>query len=400
MTAMTTNSNLKIALIIAAAGSSTRMGLGCKKEYLPLDKGTVLSTAAKVFLKAAEINSLIVTIPENGRKDAEKALFADPEIQSLLKDIQVNFVQGGETRQKSVYNALKSIPAGSADLVLIHDGARPFVTEQIIRDTIEATAKYGAAVPGLTPVDTQKQIDSEGFISQHLLRSSLSAVQTPQGFRYAELLQAHEKCIQDGREYTDDTEIWEKYADRVKIVPGDPKNKKITYSEDYKREKEAMNINIRTGLGYDLHRLVSERKLIIGGVEFPFEKGEDGHSDGDVLLHAITDALLGASGMGDIGSYFPSEEPKWKDANSAELLRTVWNDITAAGWTLVNLDCVLKLEKPKFLNRRQEVIESIAKILSVEPNRVFVKAKTGEKLDSVGAGNAIEAWVSCLLSKA
>lgn len=400
MTAMTTNSNLKIALIIAAAGSSTRMGLGCKKEYLPLDKGTVLSTAAKVFLKAAEINSLIVTIPENGRKDAEKALFADPEIQSLLKDIQVNFVQGGETRQKSVYNALKSIPAGSADLVLIHDGARPFVTEQIIRDTIEATAKYGAAVPGLTPVDTQKQIDSEGFISQHLLRSSLSAVQTPQGFRYAELLQAHEKCIQDGREYTDDTEIWEKYADRVKIVPGDPKNKKITYSEDYKREKEAMNINIRTGLGYDLHRLVSERKLIIGGVEFPFEKGEDGHSDGDVLLHAITDALLGASGMGDIGSYFPPEEPKWKDANSAELLRTVWNDITAAGWTLVNLDCVLKLEKPKFLNRRQEVIESIAKILSVEPNRVFVKAKTGEKLDSVGAGNAIEAWVSCLLSKA
>ncbi|MBQ5999340.1 MAG: 2-C-methyl-D-erythritol 4-phosphate cytidylyltransferase [Treponema sp.] len=397
---MTTNSNLKIALIIAAAGSSTRMGLGCKKEYLPLDKGTVLSTAAKVFLKAAEINSLIVTIPENGRKDAEKALFADPEIQSLLKDIQVNFVQGGETRQKSVYNALKSIPAGSADLVLIHDGARPFVTEQIIRDTIEAAAKYGAAVPGLTPVDTQKQIDSEGFISQHLLRSSLSAVQTPQGFRYAELLQAHEKCIQDGREYTDDTEIWEKYADRVKIVPGDPKNKKITYSEDYKREKEAMNINIRTGLGYDLHRLVSERKLIIGGVEFPFEKGEDGHSDGDVLLHAITDALLGASGMGDIGSYFPSEEPKWKDANSAELLRTVWNDITAAGWTLVNLDCVLKLEKPKFLNRRQEVIESIAKILSIEPNRVFVKAKTGEKLDSVGAGNAIEAWVSCLLSKA
>ena len=399
-TAMTTNSNLKIALIIAAAGSSTRMGLGCKKEYLPLDNGTVLSAAAKAFLKAAEIHSLTVTVPKNGKADAEKALFADPEIHSLLKDIHINYVQGGDTRQKSVYNALRSLSTSGADLVLIHDGARPFVTEQIIRDTIEAAAKFGAAVPGLTPVDTQKQIDSDGFIAQHLLRSSLSAVQTPQGFRYAELLQAHEKCLQDGREYTDDTEIWGKYAGRVKVVPGDSKNKKITYSEDYKRENDTMNINIRTGLGYDLHRLVSGRKLIIGGVEFPFEKGEDGHSDGDVLLHAVTDALLGASGMGDIGSYFPPEEPKWKDADSAELLRTVWKDITDAGWTLVNLDCVLKLEKPKFLSRRQEVIESIARILSVEPDRVFVKAKTGEKLDSVGAGNAIEAWVSCLLSKA
>ena len=157
---------------------------------------------------------------------------------------------------------------------------------------------------------------------------------------------------------------------------------------------------IRVGLGYDLHRLVEGRKLIIGGVDFPFEKGEDGHSDGDVLLHAVTDALLGASGLGDIGSYFPPEDPKWKNADSAKLLQAVWKDVLDEGWKLENFDCVVKLEKPKFLPKRQEVISSIAKILGVENERVFVKAKTGEKLPPVGTGDAIEAYVVCLLNKA
>jgi 2-C-methyl-D-erythritol 2,4-cyclodiphosphate synthase/2-C-methyl-D-erythritol 4-phosphate cytidylyltransferase/2-C-methyl-D-erythritol 2,4-cyclodiphosphate synthase len=154
---------------------------------------------------------------------------------------------------------------------------------------------------------------------------------------------------------------------------------------------------IRVGLGYDLHRLVEGRRLILGGVEFDFEKGEDGHSDGDVLLHAITDALLGAAGLGDIGSYFPPEDAKWKDANSADLLRAVWKDVRAAGWELVNLDCVIKLEKPKFLSRRGEVIESIATILGVDKSQVFVKAKTGEKLPPVGTSEAVEAECVCLL---
>ena len=154
---------------------------------------------------------------------------------------------------------------------------------------------------------------------------------------------------------------------------------------------------IRVGLGYDLHRLVVGRRLILGGVVFDFEKGEDGHSDGDVLLHAITDALLGAAGLGDIGSYFPPEDPKWKDADSAMLLSEVWKDITAAGWSLVNLDCVIKLERPKFLPHRREVIESIAKILGVAAAQVFVKAKTGEKLPPVGTSEAVEAEAVCLL---
>ena len=156
---------------------------------------------------------------------------------------------------------------------------------------------------------------------------------------------------------------------------------------------------IRVGLGYDLHRLVTGRRLILGGVIFDFEKGEDGHSDGDVLLHAITDALLGAAGLGDIGSYFPPEDAKWKDADSADLLRAVWKDVKAAGWSLENLDCVIKLERPKFLPHRREVIESIASILGVEDNQIFVKAKTGEKLPPVGTSEAVEAQAVCLLSR-
>ena len=156
---------------------------------------------------------------------------------------------------------------------------------------------------------------------------------------------------------------------------------------------------IRVGLGYDLHRLIEGRKLFLGGVEFDFSKGEQGHSDGDVLLHAVTDALLGASGLGDIGSYFPPEDEKWKDADSKVLLKKVWEDIHNTGWNIINIDCVIKLEKPKFLPKRQDVINSIAQILEIESTNVFVKAKTGEKLPPIGTSQAVEAEVVCLLEK-
>ena len=154
---------------------------------------------------------------------------------------------------------------------------------------------------------------------------------------------------------------------------------------------------IRVGLGYDKHILTEGRKLILGGVEIPFEKGESGHSDGDVLLHAITDALLGASGLGDIGSYFPPSEPEWKDAASSNLLKICWNDVKSRGWRLGNLDCVIALEKPKFLPYREQVRESIANLLCCQKEQIFVKAKTGEKLGDVGKGRAAEVWAVCLL---
>ncbi|MBR4790073.1 MAG: 2-C-methyl-D-erythritol 2,4-cyclodiphosphate synthase [Treponema sp.] len=156
---------------------------------------------------------------------------------------------------------------------------------------------------------------------------------------------------------------------------------------------------IRVGLGYDIHRLIEGRSLILGGIVLPFEKGEDGHSDGDVLFHAITDAVLGAAGLGDIGSFFPPEDMQWKDADSAKLLETVMEKVRAAGWHIENIDCVIKLEKPKFIPYRQQVIESVARALQIQPEQVFVKAKTGEKLPPVGTSEAVEATAVCLLSK-
>ena len=156
---------------------------------------------------------------------------------------------------------------------------------------------------------------------------------------------------------------------------------------------------IRVGLGYDLHTLVPNRRLMLGGIEIPFELGEAGHSDGDVLLHAITDALLGASGLGDIGEFFPPSDEKWKNADSKMLLKTAWNKIIEDGWKLENLDCVINIEKPKILCHRKKIISSIAKVLEYDESQIFVKAKTGEKIGEIGKSQAVAAWTVCLLSK-
>lgn len=403
MTSDTVCGGKTTAVIIAAAGSSTRMGGTVKKEYLPLKNGTVLSECAKIFLSTLSVKYVVITVPCGGSGEAQKALFADDALKPILQTVNLSFVEGGSTRQKSILNALEFLAeiACPPDIVLIHDGARPFVTGEIILRTAEAAAEFGAAVPGIPPVDTQKTVGEDGFISVHLRRASMTAVQTPQGFLFRKLLEAHRKAAGDDVEYTDDTEIWDKYEGKVKVVEGNACNKKITYAQDYSARTDTGKdgMILRTGLGYDLHSLTAGRKLVIGGIDIPFEKGEDGHSDGDALLHAITDALLGASGLGDIGSFFPPEEEQWKDADSSVLLQTVWKKIQAEGWKLNNLDCVIKLEKPKFLPYRNQVISSVAETLGVSTEQVFVKAKTGEKLGSVGNGEAIEVWCSCILIK-
>lgn len=387
-----------LALVLAAAGSSTRMGLGKKKEYLPMNGGTVISCAARIFLESADFKTVIIAIPKNGQKDAEAALFSDPEVQDLMHGRNLIFAEGGDTRQKSVFNAIRAIPKKDS-IVLIHDAARPFVSKEIIEKTIEAAELYGAAVPAVPPVDTQKEINGDKTIVRHLVRKDLCAVQTPQAFLLEPLIACHRAASLENFEYTDDTEIWDNYPEftggkKVHVVEGSRDNKKITYIQDI--EKNTMT---RIGMGTDLHRLVEGRKFFLGGIEIPAEKGEDGHSDGDVLLHAISDALLGASGLGDIGSYFPPDDPRWKGADSKVLLAKIWADVKNSGWKLNNLDCVIETEKPKFLPWRQKVIESIASVLGVSTDRVFVKAKTNEKQDSVGAGNAIKAYCVCLLNK-
>ncbi len=406
----TTSKSKKLCILITAAGSSTRMGSGIKKEYMTMESGTVLSTVIKRFLQFTDSKLICVTVPPQGTPDAEKAVFTDPELQILLQnnpEIKILFTEGGSSRQSSVHNGLKKlselIPDIENYLAAIHDGARPFISRELIERTVEKAEESGATFPGLEPTETQKQINESGIVTAHLLRKNLISVQTPQVFFLKEILEAHNKASKDSCEYTDDTEIWNKYCGPVSSVKGDSQNIKITYPEDLQKISCSSNSNpkenkmIHTGLGYDMHRLISGRKLVLGGIEIPFEKGEDGHSDGDVLLHAITDALLGASGLGDIGSFFPPEEAEWKDADSKKLLKTVWDKITAKGWKLENLDCVVKLEKPKFLPYRQQIIESISKVLDVPADSVFVKAKTYEKTGNWE--NQIEAFATCLLSR-
>lgn len=424
-----------IAVVITAAGRSLRMG-GKKKEFLELGNGTILSETAKAFLKSIEVAHMVITYASDtpeAQSLARAALFADDEIKKLSEKTNLIFAQGGDTRQESVRNALEALSKASTgtdtaqnfsppQIVLVHDGARPFVDGAVIRRVAGAAQTHGAAVPAVGPVDTLKQKNDDGFIEKHLTRSQISAVQTPQGFRFGELLEAHRKAANDGKTYTDDSEIWGAYCGEVKIVDGDIANKKITYAGDLPAASEsaahsqatasseisatsqatahsesAAAPSFRTGFGYDLHRLVSGRKLIIGGVTIPSEKGEDGHSDGDVLLHAVTDALLGAAALGDIGSFFPPSDDTWKGADSVQLLQTAWQKVKSAGWKLCNMDCVVKLEKPKLLPFREKICAAIASALGVDGDKVFIKAKTAEKLGDVGSGEAIEAWATCLL---
>ncbi len=407
--------------ILLAAGSSTRMGTGQKKEYLPLDGGTVLSKSLLSFLSFCEshpFSRVFITVPEGQEEEAERAAFADPKVAAFRERCNLHFIRGGKSRQESVYLALKEARAYSNErtVVLIHDAARPFVSEKIIRETAEAALKFGAAVPAIPAVDTLKEVEEteDGtFIQKHLLRSSLRAVQTPQAFNLRVLLSCHKKAAENTklRAFTDDSEIWDAFPEltggrKVFLTEGSPENRKITYKNDLPStqtpqspEKKLQGTNIRIGFGTDLHTLTAGRDFILGGVKIPAEKGELGHSDGDVLLHAISDSLLGASGLGDIGSYFPPEDPQWKDADSAVLLKKIWSDVRDAGWSLVNLDCVLEFEKPKFLPWRDKVIDSIADVLEAERSRIFVKAKTNEKMDAVGHGEAIKAYCTCLLEK-
>lgn len=398
------SSNLN--LILTAAGSSTRMGCGKKKEYMNLGKGTVLSESARAFFYTSNFSRIIITVPVDGEEDAKKALSKDIE---LINDIEKSntslfFIEGSSTRQSSIYNALKFLKKqinsdSNNEIVLIHDAARPFVSSKIISDTISFTNDFGAAVPVIPPVDTQKVISDEGTIIQHLTRSTLGAVQTPQGFKFSPLFECHTKASLLEKEFTDDSEIWDAFPEctndsKVHVVKGDASNKKITYIQDLETNKMT-----RIGIGTDLHKLVEGRKFYLGGIEIPAEKGEEAHSDGDVLLHAITDALLGAAGLGDIGTYFPPEDEKWKNADSKILLKKCWNDVKEKGFNLINLDCVLEFESPKFIPWRQKVISSIANILEVNEDQVFVKAKTNEKLDSIGQKLAIKAYCVCLLEK-
>lgn len=361
--------------IVVAAGRSERFGRD--KLRLPLGGRPVWRWSVDALLRHPRVDAVGVV------GGADLGL---PELAFQ--------VEGGATRQESVVAGLRA--ASSIDpgaLALIHDGARPFVSASLIDRVLEGAFEHGAAAPVVPLFDTIRQFPEARIVSRERLRGT----QTPQAARVSDLLRAHQT---DDPEATDDIALLASIGILATFVDGDRANFKITTEEDYAMAR-ALTDETRTGIGYDVHAFSSDpaRRLILGGVEFAGEPGLEGHSDADALLHAVTDAILGAGGLGDIGVHFPPNDCTWKDASSLVFLEKAGTLIRQEGWSVVYLDATVLAERPKIVGRREEIRRSIASALGIVPERVSIKATTHEGLGAIGRGEGIAAMAIATISR-
>lgn len=351
-----------ISAIIVAAGSGTRFG--SDKLAIVLGGKPVWQWSVETFLNHPEIDEVIVV----GERD-----YPD-----------VKWVPGGASRTESVANGLRAVSSDS-EFVLIHDAARPFVSPSIISHVISALKEGHRAVCPILPVtDTIRQNNT--LIS----RAELQAMQTPQGGRLSDFLTALDQASPN---FTDDISLLESLGHSLHGVQGDPKNLKLTTEDDLIRLRGYLNMELRTGLGYDIHAFSTDpnRPMILGGLEFDDRPGLEGHSDADALLHAIVDALLGAASLGDIGVHYPNTDPRWKDRPSLLFLTESANLLREKGWEVINIDATVIAERPKVNPVRQEMCAVIAEAAGIEADRVSVKATTNERLGTIGREEGIAA---------
>jgi 2-C-methyl-D-erythritol 4-phosphate cytidylyltransferase/2-C-methyl-D-erythritol 2,4-cyclodiphosphate synthase len=386
---------MHVTAIIAAAGAGRRLGAAKPKQLIDIGGGSMLHYSVKAFSDHPRVSEIVVVLP----KEQKSLLLATTTDPARLPPIRV--VAGGDRRQDSVANGFDAVSAHT-DVILIHDAARPFVTADLIDRTIDAAAKHGAAIAALQSRDTVKRVDADGVIAGTISRESIYLAQTPQGFRRDVLAQAI-AAGRSGVDATDEAALAERAGHKVHVVDGDPGNVKITTEDDLAaaRTRTAGGRKPartgRAGTGYDLHRLVAGRPLVIGGVTIPFERGALGHSDGDVVCHAATDALLGATGLGDIGRHFPDSDPRWKDANSLELLAQAAAMVAEAGYEIGNVDVTVILERPKIKDAIEAMRAHVAKAAGIDVSRVSIKGKTNEGVDAIGRGEAIAAHAVALV---
>lgn len=382
---------MHVSAIIAAAGAGRRLGASVPKQLLDIDGVSILERSVRAFTSHPRVAEVVVALPSE--------LAAAPP--AWLSGVKV--VTGGARRQDSVANAFDAI-AARAEIVLVHDAARPFVSAEVITRTIDAAARHGAAIAAMPATDTVKRVELQGAsqaIVETIPREQVYLAQTPQGFR-REVLAAAVALGRGGADATDEAALAERAGHRVHVVDGDPLNVKITTASDLdaaRRRAAAPPLVERIGTGYDLHRLVPLRPLILGGIKVPADFGALGHSDADVVCHAVTDAVLGAASLGDIGRHFPDTDPRWKDASSIDLLRQAVALVRDAGYRVVNVDVVVILERPKISPFIDRIRGSVSAALDIEPERVSVKGKTNEGVDAVGRGDAIAAHAVALLSR-
>jgi 2-C-methyl-D-erythritol 4-phosphate cytidylyltransferase/2-C-methyl-D-erythritol 2,4-cyclodiphosphate synthase len=340
----------------------------------------------------------VVALPEDLAGDPP------PYLRGAAKPITI--VTGGERRQDSVAHAFAAI-ADRAGVVAVHDAARPLVTDAVIRRTIEAAAEHGAAIAAIRARDTVKRGDASGAIVETLPREEIYLAQTPQAFRTPVLREAFSRAATGGAfagDATDEAALAERAGHQVWLVEGDPRNLKVTTPDDLAMAERLLRADapspaLRIGNGYDLHRLVAGRPLILGGVTIPFDRGLQGHSDADAICHAVTDAILGAAGAGDIGRHFPDTDPLWKDANSVDLLRRAAGVVREAGYAVVNIDIVVIAQQPKVGPHADGIRTNLARALSCDTSQISVKGKTNEGVDSMGAGESIAVHAVALLLK-
>ena len=324
---------------------------------------------------------MVVAIPEGGEDLAAEA----------LRGIEVTFVIGGDTRQQSVRNALEQI--GDATLVLIHDAARPIIPEPVVARLLAALATHPGAIPALPVIDSLA-FDQGGVMGDSAPRERLRRVQTPQAFRTTEILAAH-RAWPDAPVAGDDAQVLRAAGGEVTLVDGDEALRKLTFAGDFMVEAPAF----RMGMGYDVHRLAQGEELWLGGVRIAHDKGLAGHSDADVALHAIVDALLGAIAAGDIGSHFPPSDPQWKGAASARFVEHAAALVAEAGYAIGNVDLTIICEAPKIGPHRESIRATIGGLLAIDVARVSVKATTTERLGFTGRGEGIAAQALALIMR-
>lgn len=386
--------------VLLCGGSGQRMGER-NKLLLPILGKTSVERALGTLLACDEIDRIVLVL----REDAQLWDYATELTRKMAGGKPVFLTKGGESRGASVWNGLLALAADGLEprWAAIHDAARPLFSPDTLGDCLESVEKYGSGIAGTPVADTLRRADEEQFWLEEVDREGVWMAETPQCFRFGEIYQAYALSREQGREYTDDAAVYAAWGGRPRMVASREENRKLTWPGDVQKMEAILwgrkgdDMGLRIGLGEDRHRLCPERPLILGGVEIPHDMGLEGHSDADALCHALSDALLGALGLGDIGRHFPDTDPRFKGADSVKLLREVYAMVRTRGMRLLNADGVITAEAPKLAPHIPAMERNLERALSLPPGTVSVKAKTGEGLGPEGRGEAISVSVVVLL---
>lgn len=382
---------MSVIALIVAAGRGERAGQPGPKQYAHLAGEAVLARSIRALAACKKIDAIQCVIHADDRALYDEAISTlAPRIKKLLRTP----VTGGETRQKSVAAGLDALREEKCESVLIHDAARPFVSKDLVTRVIDAIRMAGAVIPVLPVSDTIKALNPAGIIVSTPDRAQLRAAQTPQGFDYDLILGAHRALVD--REMTDDASLVEALGGRVTPVVGERTNIKLTTPEDFEMAELKLTETV-SAMGYDVHAFGDGDHVTLAGIQIPHSRGILAHSDGDVILHALCDAIFGAIGEGDIGQHFPPSDPQWKDAPSSTFVDHAMKLLRERGGSLVNCDVTLLAEEPRIGKHRDAMIESLSKMTGLKKERIGLKATTTEKLGAIGRGEGLVAQVLCTL---